>query len=118
MAIRVTFPADVNPEPEAKFSRCMRDAFPQDPHLTVTSTRWPTPNRPSLWLLAALLVLVCLAMSGCSGAEAQERGVRAAVDQDVAPLSRQETGAQAACGPGATVSWVSDTEHECLRETL
>ena len=34
MAIRMHFPSDVNPEPEATFTRGMAQAFPADPYQT------------------------------------------------------------------------------------
>lgn len=109
MAIRTPFPADVNPEPEAKFARGMADAFPSDPHLSAAPRRFPVPNRPTPWLIAAMLVLVCLALSGCGGAEAQERSASAA------ELKRAAAGAWQC--PGMHAEWLDQTTVRCLKET-
>lgn len=109
MAIRTPFPADVNPEPEAKFARGMADAFPFDPQLTPAPRRFPIPNRPAPWLIAAMFVLICLTLSGCGGAEAQERIASAA------ELKRAAAGAWNC--PGMHANWISDTQVECLKET-
>lgn len=110
MAIRVSFPADVNPEPEAKFSRRMAEAFPFDPHLTPETRAFPVPNRPGAWLIAALLVTMCLALSGCSGAEAQERTTSAS------PTELKRAAASAWNCPGMHAEWLDDTTVQCLKE--
>lgn len=35
-----------------------------------------------------------------------------------APLTRQESGAQAACGPGFAAVWTDAVSHECFKESL
>ncbi len=108
MAIRMPFPADVNPEPDAKFARGMADAFPTDLHLSPALRRFPMPNRPTTWLIAAMLVLICLALSGCGGAEAHERSASAA------ELKRAAAGAWNC--PGMHAEWLDDKTVQCLKE--
>lgn len=110
MATRMPFPADVNPEPEATFKRGMADAFPFDPNLSAAPRRFPVPNRPGFWLAAALLVLISLALSGCSGAEAQERGASSFSAEDI---KRAAAGAWNC--PGMHAEWEGTTVY-CLKE--
>lgn len=108
MAIRVPFPADVNPEPDATYKRGMAQAFPADPHLSPAPRRFPVPNRPTPWLIAAMLVLIGLALSGCSGATAQDLGP--------APFDlRQAAKNEFAC-PGMHAEWQDDATVRCLKE--
>lgn len=106
MAIREPLPADVNPEPDAKCSRSMVDAFPSDAHLSAAPQRVPIPNRPTPWLIAAVLVLICLTLSGCGGAEAQERSASAS------ELRRAAAGMWLC--PGMTAVWLDDSTVQCL----
>lgn len=112
MAIRMHFPSDVNPEPEATFKRGMAQAFPADPHLTPAPRRFPVPNRPDLWLGAALLVLITLAMSGCGSAEAQP----ASASISAADIKRAAAGAWHC--PGMHAEWLDETTVQCLKESL
>ena len=112
MAIRMHFPADVNPDPDAKFARGMAEAFPFDPKLTITARRFPAPNRPGLWLCAALLVLNTLAMSGCGSAEAQP----ASASISAADIKRAAAGAWHC--PGMHAEWIDETTVQCLKESL
>ena len=112
MAIRMHFPSDVNPEPEATFKRGMAQAFPADPHLTPAPRRFPVPNRPDLWLGAALLVLITLAMSGCGSAEAQP----ASASISAADIKRAAAGAWHC--PGMHAEWIDETTVQCLKESL
>lgn len=111
MAIRMHFPSDVNPEPEATFKRGMAQAFPADPHLTPAPRRFPVPNRPDLWLGAALLVLITLAMSGCGSAEAQP----ASASISAADIKRAAAGAWHC--PGMHAEWLDETTVQCLKES-
>ncbi|MNZ90134.1 hypothetical protein D3C78_1090880 [compost metagenome] len=106
MAVRVPFPANVNPEPDANFARGMADAFPSDPHLSAAPRRFPIPTRPTPWLIAAMLVLICLTLSGCGGAEAQERSASAS------ELRRAAAGLWLC--PGMTAVWLDDSTAQCL----
>lgn len=108
MAIRTPFPANVNPEPEAKFARGMAEAFPSDARLSAAPRRFPMPNRPTPWLIAAMLVLACLTLSGCGGAEAQERSASAADERHAANSAR-------ACPPDQHVEWMDGTTMQCLK---
>lgn len=108
MAIRTNFPADVNPDPDAKSWRGMADAFPFDHQLTPAPRRFPMPNRPSTWLVAAMLVLITMVLSGCSGATAQDLGP--------APFDlRQAAKNEFAC-PGMHAEWQDDATVRCLKE--
>lgn len=111
MAIRMHFPSDVNPEPEATFKRGMAQAFPADPHLTPARRRFPVPNRPDLWLGAALLVLICLTLSGCSGAAAQEPSASITAED----IKRAAAGAWQC--PGMHAEWLDETTTMCLKES-
>lgn len=111
MAIRMHFPADVNPDPDAKFSRGMAEAFPLDPTLTAAPRRFPVPNRPSLWLGAALLVLISLAMSGCDSAEAQPPSAGITAED----IKRAAAGVWNC--PGMHAEWEGTTVY-CLKESL
>jgi len=67
-----------------------------------------TPNRPTAWLAAALLVLICLALSACSSAEAQEPSASAADQRHAASSAR-------ACPPGQHVDWEDASTMRCLK---
>lgn len=108
MTIRVPFPADVNPEPEAKYHRSMAQAFPGAPHLATAERGFPRPNRPSLWLIAAVLVLISLALSGCGSAEATE--------QSANPSELRRAAAAAWLCPGMHAEWLDETTARCLKE--
>lgn len=111
MAIRMHFPADVNPEPDAKFARGMAEAFPVHPHLTTAQERFPVPNRPGFWLIAALIVLISLALSGCSSAEAQPTSASITAED----IKRAAAGAWNC--PGMHAEWEGTTVY-CLKESL
>lgn len=66
----------------------------------------PAPNRPTAWLVAAVLVLVCLALSGCSSAEAQE--------PSASPLDLKRLAAEAWNCPGMHAVWLDETTVQCL----
>ena len=65
-----------------------------------------TPNRPTGWLVAALLVLICLALSGCSSAEAQE--------PSASPSDLKRLAAEAWNCPGMHAVWLDETTVQCL----
>lgn len=111
MAIRMHFPADVNPEPDAKSSRGMAEAFPFDPHLAPASERSMVPNRPTFWLIAALLVLISLALSGCGSAEAQPTSASITAED----IKRAAAGVWNC--PGMHAEWEGTTVY-CLKESL
>jgi len=108
MTIRMPFPSDVNPDPDAEYSRSMAQAFPFDPQLTPPPNRLEFLNRPRLWLAALLLVLICLTLTGCGSAEAQEPSASAA-DQRLAENSAR------ACPPGQHVDWEDASTMRCLK---
>lgn len=108
MAIRVPFPAGVCADPDAKYRRTLAEAFPCDARQAVAVQRFPTPNRPGAWLISALVVLVALALAGCSGAEAQERGPSAA--------DLKRTAASAWNCPGMHAEWLDESTVQCLKE--
>ncbi|WP_315128048.1 hypothetical protein [Comamonas antarctica] len=110
MAIRMIFPADVNPDPDAKFARGMAEAFPFDPHLSLAPAGFPVPNRPSLWLCAALMVLITLALSGCGSAEAQPASASITAED----IKRAAAGAWNC--PGMHAEWEGTTVY-CLKES-
>lgn len=110
MTKHMPFPADVNPDPDAKYSRGTAEAFPFDPQLTPALERFPVPNRPGFWLIAALLVLISLAMSGCSGATAQD-STKPAQALNVSQAARDAF----AC-PGMHADWLNETTVRCLKE--
>ena len=105
MSQRVPFPADVCPEPDAKFHRVAAEAFPCGPREAVALQKFEQPP-VWRWLLAALAVLVAgVMLSGCDAQAAPEQ-----------PLTKAELGAAKACGKGYTAAWVDAVTHECLRE--
>ena len=108
MAIRMSFPADVNPDPDAEYPRSMAQAFPFDPHLTPQPSRLDLLNRPGLWIAALLVALICLTLTGCSSAEAQEPSASAADQRHAASSAR-------ACPPGQHVDWEDATTMRCLK---
>ena len=108
MAIRVPPPTEPHNDTTARFKRSMADAFPVGTRDLEIQARFPTPNRPGAWLISALVVLVALALAGCSGAEAQERGPSAA------DLKRAAAGAWNC--PGMHAEWIDETTVECLKE--
>ena len=111
MAIRMHFPSDVNPEPEATFKRGMAQAFPADPHLTPAPRRFPVPNRPGFWLGAALLAVSTLSLYGCGSAEAQP----ASASITAADIKRAAAGAWHC--PGMHAEWLDETTVQCLKES-
>ncbi|WP_200844023.1 hypothetical protein [Pantoea sp. 18069] len=114
MAIRMTFPSDVNPEPDAKYSRGMAEAFPFNPHLAASPRRFPVPNRPAFWIAAAMLVLITLAMSACGSAEAQPTSASISISISAADLKRAAAGAWNC--PGMHAEWEGTTVY-CLKES-
>lgn len=95
---------DVNPQPGAKFRRTTSEAFLCNAEEANALHSFPRPNRPGAWLTAAMIVLVCLALFGCSS-------------EPSTVLTSRDKGAALAC-EGMTAVWVSDTRHECVKETL
>lgn len=59
-------------------------------------------------LISAMLVVVSLVLAGCSGAEAQERGVSAA--------DLQRAAANAWNCPGMHAEWLDEFTVQCLKE--
>ena len=109
MAIRVHFPADVNPDPDAKYHRSMAEAFPCAAQLDITVRRFSAPSRLSVWLAAALMLLICLATSGCGSAEAQAH-------HDSTDLQHEPDAARAC--PDMTPVWIDTSTVECFKEKL
>lgn len=102
--IKMKFPDDVNPQPDAKYYRQSSDAFLCNAREARATQSFPKPNRPGVWLTIAMMVLIGLALYGCSP------------DESMA-LTSNDNGAAMAC-EGMTAVWVSATEVECLKETL
>lgn len=59
------------------------------------------------WIFALILTLGVGHIAAKGSAEA---------DPGPAPLTRQESGAQAACGPGFAAVWADAVSHECFKE--
>lgn len=106
MAIRMPFPADVNPDPDAKYCRTLGEAFPHDASRAAAVQTFRRKSGAGLWLAAAVLVAATLALSGCSGAEAQERSASAS------ELRRAAAGLWSC--PGMTAVWLDDSTVQCL----
>lgn len=100
--IRMPFPADVNPQPEAKFYRQSSEAFRCNASEAVTVHSFPKKTRHGRWLTVALLCIFALALAGCSAEESPA-------------LTSRDKGAALAC-EGMTAVWISETEHECFKE--
>lgn len=106
---RIPFPADVCPEPTARYRRTLLEAFPCDARQAVAfhrpskrSPRWPL-------VLAALLAGAALAMlAGCS-AQAADTPATTAAD-----LKRAAAGAWLC--PGMTAVWLDPQTVQCLKD--
>ena len=109
MAIRVSPPTESHNDTTARFKRSLADAFPAGTQRIEEPARFRLPNRPGAWLISALIALIAITLTGCSGAEAQ-----------VVPISKSEL-RRAAAGewncPGMTAVWIDETTVQCLRET-
>lgn len=90
MAIRMHFPADVNPEPDAAYPRSSDAAFPFNPHLSAPAMRRPASS--SIVLLATLMAAITLALSSYS----------------------KEIAAAWWC-PGMTTVWLSESTVHCRK---
>ena len=108
MAIRVPPPTESHNDTIARFKRSLAEAFPAGTQHIEVPARFPIPNRPGAWLISALVVLVALALSGCSGAEAQER------EPSAADLKRTAGGAWNC--PDMHAEWLDETTVQCLKE--
>lgn len=108
MAIRVSPPTASHNDTTARFKRSLADAFPAGTQRIEFPRRFPLPNRPGPWVISALLALIAITLTGCSGAEAQ-----------VQPISKSEL-QRAAAGewncPGMTAVWIDETTVQCLKE--
>jgi hypothetical protein len=69
---RVTPAEHFNPDPDARYRRTLAEAFPCDARQAVAFFDVSRPPRYGRWLALVLVVLMVLAMAGCSPAEAQE----------------------------------------------
>lgn len=100
---RIPFPDDVNPSPDAQYSRNTRYA----PHVKA----WPP-----IWSVAlmSLLVIVMALLSGCTGADAgeQPKPKHLVAQQE----QRRAVAAAHLCGPGKAAVWNDSTEMQCMRE--
>lgn len=109
MAIRVPPPTKHHNTTTSRFKRTLADAFPAGTQRIEVPRRFPLPNRPRAWLISALIALIAITLTGCSGAEAQ-----------VVPISKSEL-RRAAAGewncPGMTAVWIDETTVQCLKET-
>ncbi len=107
MAIRVSPPTKSHNDTTARFKRSLADAFPAGTQRIEEPARFPLPNRPGAWLISALIALIAITLTGCSGAEAQ-----------VVPISKSElrkiAGAEKSCA-GMTPVWIDETTAECFK---
>ena len=108
MPIRVSFPTDVCADPSVKYRRTLAEAFPCDARQAIAIQGFPAKKHTGRWLISALLLAVALILSGCSGAEAQERGASAA------DLQRAAAGAWNC--PGMHAEWLDEFTVQCLKE--
>lgn len=100
--IRMPFPADVNPQPDAKFYRQSSEAFRCNASEAVAMQSFTKKTRHGRWLAVALLCIFAVALAGCS-AEAYPA------------MNAKDMGASQAC-EGMTAVWISATEVECFKE--
>lgn len=99
---RVTPAEPFNPDPDARYLReCSTPGPVYEPD---------AEGVPGGWLIAALVALLLLALSGCSQAEAQESQTAATAQE----LKRAAAG-KWLC-PGMHAEWISNTEAQCLKE--
>lgn len=109
MPMRVSFPTGVCADPSVKYRRTLAEAFPRDARQAVAIHSFPAKKNVARWLISALLVLlIALILSGCSGAEAQERGVSTA--------DLQRAAANAWNCPGMHAEWLDEFTVQCLKE--
>lgn len=108
MAQRVPFPADVCPEPDARYYRNLAEVPGLCNAVTAVAVTKHEPPRLWRWVLLAVLVLgVGAALAGCDA--------RADAEQ---ALTKAEIGAGKACGKGRVAVWTSAIEIECFKERL
>ena len=108
MAIRVPPPTKHHNSTTARFKRTLADAFPAGTQRIEEPARFHLPNRPGAWLISALIALIAITLTGCSGAEAQ-----------VKPITKSELRRAAAAEwncPGMTAVWIDETTVQCLKE--
>lgn len=101
---RIPFPEDVNPDPDASYSRNTRYA-PAVEHA-------PPPILPFLFICGLAIVLALL--TGCSGADASEQP--SAAQLHAKQEQRRAIAAAQMCGPGKVAIWQDSTQVQCLRE--
>lgn len=102
---RIPFPADVCPEPTARYRRTLAEAFPYGAFEAVALHKMKHQPRYGRWLALALAAIVLAALAGCTAQAAEE-----------SPLTKQELSAARACPKGYAVEWASPTEMQCLKE--
>ena len=101
---RVTPAEPFNPDPDARYLReCSRPGPVYEPE---------ADGVPGGWLLAVLLALLLLALTGCADAGAQEPQPTATAQE----LKRAAAG-EWLC-PGMHAEWISNTEVQCLKERI
>lgn len=100
---RISFPADVDPSPDARYSRNTR--------YTPDSSDAPPPIWPFLLVCAVALVLALL--SGCTAADATESP--SASYLEAKREARQQLAAAALCGRGNTAVWSDPQTVQCFR---
>ena len=101
---RIPFPDDVNPDPDASYSRNTRYT-PAVEH--APPTIWP------LLFVCALAVVLAL-LTGCTGADASEQP--SAAQLHAKQEQRRAIAAAQMCGPGKVAIWQDSTQVQCLRE--
>lgn len=103
---RIALPSDVCPDPSARYYRTLAEAFPCNAAEAVAFHRPQRRPHYGRWLALVLMVIILIAMSGCSA--------QAATEGDGS--DRQHAAAQRACPKGYAVDWLSANEMQCLRE--
>lgn len=108
MAIRMPFPSDVTPSPDAHYHRTQAEAFPCDANEAVAFQSYPARKHPGRWLALVLIAVVALALAGCSRAKAQE--------MSESPTDLRRAASAAWLCPGMTAVWIDETTAQCLKE--
>ena len=101
---RIPFPDDVNPDPDASYSRNTR--------YTPAVEHDPPPIWPFLFICGLAVVLALL--TGCTGADASEQP--SAAQLHAKQEQRRAIAAAQACGPGMVAVWQDTATVECMKE--
>lgn len=101
---RIPFPADVCPEPTARYRRTLAEAFPCGATDAIAFYRCRPRVHYGRWLALILAAIVLAALAGCTAQAAEEH-----------PLTKQELSAARACPRGHTAIWIDQSTIECWR---